>query len=165
MNQNALTKWEARFMLLAEHISFWSKDPSTQVGAVLVRKNRTIAAMGYNGFPRGIEDHRDLLHDRVAKYSRTVHAEMNAILSAGESVKGCALYLYPFMPCDRCAVHVIQSGIAKVVAPVPTADREDRWHGELSIARQLFAEAGVLLMEFEPVPKVLTPADVQLREF
>lgn len=49
-------KWHRRFLRLAEHIAGWSKDPSTQVGCVVVGPDREIRSTGFNGFPRGIED-------------------------------------------------------------------------------------------------------------
>ena len=42
-------KWDTRFLGLATHISAWSKDPSSQVGAVITDGNRIIS-LGYNGF-------------------------------------------------------------------------------------------------------------------
>ena len=41
---------------LAKHIGSWSKDPSTKVGAVIVDDKNRIVSVGYNGFPRGVED-------------------------------------------------------------------------------------------------------------
>ena len=41
---------------MAKLVASWSKDPSTQVGAIAVR-NRNVIAQGYNGFPRGTDDH------------------------------------------------------------------------------------------------------------
>jgi dCMP deaminase len=52
----ATDKWDARFLDLARHVATWSRDPSTQTGAVIVRPNRTIASVGYNGFPRDCND-------------------------------------------------------------------------------------------------------------
>ncbi|HIF04044.1 MAG TPA: CMP deaminase, partial [Candidatus Poseidoniales archaeon] len=49
-------KWDRRFLALAEHIAGWSKDPSTQVGCVVVGVDREIRSTGFNGFPRGIAD-------------------------------------------------------------------------------------------------------------
>ena len=60
-----------KFLSLAREVSTWSKDPSTQVGAVLVRPDRTVAGIGFNGFPRGIYDDPELLNDRPEKYKRT----------------------------------------------------------------------------------------------
>ena len=50
-----LPKWDRRWLELAQYISKWSKDPSTQVGAVIARENKLIS-LGYNGFPEGIDD-------------------------------------------------------------------------------------------------------------
>ena len=105
-------KWDLRFLDLAQHIAQWSKDPSTKVGAVIVRPDKTICSVGYNGFPRGIEDTEERLNNRDLKYPCMVHAEMNAILNSKESLDGYILYISSptyFAPtCDRCAVHIIQ---------------------------------------------------------
>ena len=54
---NNQEKWDLRFVNLAEEVAGWSKDPSTQVGAVAVNDRiGTVVAQGYNGFPRGIQD-------------------------------------------------------------------------------------------------------------
>ena len=78
------SKWIARFSDLAKEVSSWSKDPSSRVGAVIVRPDRTVASVGFNGFPRGVEDSQDVIADRDAKLLRTIHAELNAILAAKE---------------------------------------------------------------------------------
>ncbi len=49
-----MSKWADRFMSLAEHVATWSKDPSTQVGCVIVDKQNRVVSLGFNGFPRGI---------------------------------------------------------------------------------------------------------------
>jgi dCMP deaminase len=104
--------WDKRFLELAALVGGWSKDPSTKVGAVIVRPDRTIASLGYNGFPRGVDD---TYKDREHKLLRTVHAEMNAILSAREPVNGYTLYVTPLCPCSNCAAAIIQSGIKRIV--------------------------------------------------
>jgi len=141
-------KWDRRFLRLADHVATWSKDPSTQVGAVIVRPDRTIASIGFNGFPRGMDDSPELLADREVKYSRTVHAEMNAILNAPAPVKGCTLYL-AMLPCDRCAVHVIQAGIVRVVAWEMTEDMNSRWADSMGRTRDMLREAGVHFLEIK----------------
>jgi len=64
-------KWNERFMSLAEEVSKWSKDPSTQVGCILV-KDRRVISTGFNGLPRGISDSLDRLTNREIKYEMTV---------------------------------------------------------------------------------------------
>lgn len=121
-----------------------SKDPSTQVGACVLRHDGTVASKGWNGFPRGIEDRAELLNDRQAKYARTIHAEMNAILTAREPLHGYTLYCTA-APCSDCAKHMIQAGIKRVVAPRPSDDLLERWGTSFVIMEELFEEAGVEL--------------------
>ncbi len=142
-------KWDRRFLEMAALVGTWSKDPSTKVGAVIVRADRTVASVGFNGFPRGMRDDEHLYADRELKYSRTVHAEVNAILAAQEPVRGCTLYLSPFMPCDRCAVQVIQAGIRRVVTLKATDEQNERWGKAFETTRQMLTEAGVCLVEMD----------------
>jgi dCMP deaminase len=135
-------KWDRRFIDLMKVAEGWSKDPSTKVGAVIVRPDLTVASIGYNGFPRGMSDDDALYADRPTKYSRIVHGEMNAILNAHGSVQGCTLYV-PFPPCDRCAVHVVQAGIKRVVYVEPTEDIKSRWADAFVQTAAIFADAGI----------------------
>lgn len=134
-------KWDLRFIELAKLVGSWSKDPSTQVGAVIVDDNNRIVSVGYNGFPKGIMDN-ERLQDRDTKYKIVVHGEINAILFANKSVAGCTLYTIPFEPCPRCAGLIIQSGIKRVVAPKNT---NARWEEDFKISRELFSEAKVVV--------------------
>jgi dCMP deaminase len=87
-------KWNERFLELAKHVASWSKDPSTQVGAIIVDpETRVVLGMGYNGFPRGVDDHPDRYANRELKYSLVVHAEANAILEAGKTCNGATLFV------------------------------------------------------------------------
>lgn len=134
-------KWDLRFIELAKLVGSWSKDPSTQVGAVIVDDNNRIVSVGYNGFPQGIMDN-ERLEDRDTKYKIVVHGEINAILFANKSVAGCTLYTIPFEPCPRCAGLIIQSGIKRVVAPKNT---NARWEEDFKISRELFSEAKIVV--------------------
>jgi len=126
-------------MSLAEHVATWSKDPSTQVGCVIVDKQNRVVSLGFNGFPRGIKDLTDRYNDKETKYLFVAHAERNALDNAPLSVEGCTLFS-PLLPCNECAKSIIQKGIAKVVSYEPT---EDRPHLRWDITKQMFLEAGV----------------------
>jgi dCMP deaminase len=132
------TNWELRMLKLARHIASWSKDPSTQVGAVITDAAHRILSVGYNGFPRGVPDEN--LDDRDHKYAQIVHAEMNAILFAGVPLKGATLYVWPMPPCSRCAGPIIQSGIGRVVSP----PAPERWADACGIGRKMLYDAGVI---------------------
>lgn len=136
-----VAKWDDRFLDLADTVASWSKDPSTKVGAVIARPDRTIASVGFNGFPRGVDDSGERLEDRPVKYGITVHAELNAVLSAHEPVRGYTLYVSPLHPCSNCAAAVVQAGIVRVVARVEGTP--ERWEQSFALASMIFAEAGV----------------------
>lgn len=141
------SKWDLRFLRLAAHISEWSKDPSTKVGAVIVDHKNRVVSLGYNGFPTRVEDRPDLLGNREAKLARTVHADANAILFAARPLVACTIYTYPFPPCSACAALIIQAGIHRVVSARGT---DTRWEESVRIAAEMFREANVTLDIYDP---------------
>lgn len=107
-------------MAIAQLSAKRSKDPSTQVGACIVNKNKRIIGIGYNGFPTGCSDD-ELPWDREGEYLNTkypyvCHAEMNAITNASNKpdLDGASLYVSLF-PCNECAKLIVQVGIKEVV--------------------------------------------------
>lgn len=142
-------KWDLRYLHLAEHVAAWSKDPSTQTGAVLVDMDNKIVSLGYNGFPGGIADTQERLENRETKYELIIHCEMNAVLTAKRDVSFCTLYTWPFLSCPRCAVHMIQAGITRFVAPACPATKLDRWERPLKRTKEIFREAQVDYLEVD----------------
>jgi dCMP deaminase len=146
-----LTDWTNRFLSHAKSVAQWSKDPSTKVGAVIVRPDRTIASHGFNGMPRGCDDDPSIYADRDLKYKRIVHAEANAIVTAREPLHGYTLYTWPFQPCSTCAGLAIQAGITRVVS---LKDDNPRWQKSFACTEQMFREAGVVLQLEETLQAV-----------
>lgn len=112
------SKWDLRYLSLAENVASWSKDPSTKIGAIAVGAKGQVLSQGYNGFPRGIEDKPSYYENRETKYKYVVHAEMNVIYNAtynGVSLDGATLYVTGLPVCSDCAKGVIQVGIKRVV--------------------------------------------------
>jgi dCMP deaminase len=107
-------KWDKRFLQLAAHVAGWSKDPSTQVGAVIA-DGKHVVSVGYNGFPESTEDKDEWLNDRPTKYSMVIHAEANAIFNARQYVRGLTLYVSPLSPCLECAKLIAGAGFSRVV--------------------------------------------------
>ena len=143
-----LDKWDQRFVRIAQEVASWSKDPGTQVGAVLVLDRRIIAT-GYNGFPQGIEDHLTRYENREMKLAYTVHAEVNAILNAaknGSQTNGSTLYV-TFAPCVRCCTSVIQAGVKRVVCPTVESAPE-RWQSDFRSGQKLLWEAQIKVETF-----------------
>jgi len=136
-------KWLQRFYQMAELVASWSKDPSTQVGAVITQHNRVVS-LGFNGYPHGVsdsagEDSRDL------KLLKTIHAEENAILFAKRDLVGCDMIVTHF-PCPNCAAKIIQTGITSVYSPPPDPEFSSRWGEKIKISESMFAESGVAVV-------------------
>ncbi len=140
-------KWDTRFLGLAAHVSCWSKDPSSQVGAVITDGNR-IVSLGYNGFAAGVVDSPERLTDRNCKLNLTIHAEENAMIFAKRDLRGCTVYVtHP--PCPRCASKLIQDEIRRVVFITPSEDFLSRWADDLELSYQMYAEADIEYVAYQ----------------
>ncbi len=144
-NKNYLS-WDEYFMGIALLSAQRSKDPSTQVGACIVNKEKKIVGLGYNGFPIGCNDDAlpweregDFLN---TKYPYVCHAELNAILNSIKDLNNCSIYVALF-PCNECAKAIIQSGIREVVY------LSDKYQGTPSniASKKMFQMSGVKLRQ------------------
>ncbi|MBF0192223.1 MAG: CMP deaminase [Magnetococcales bacterium] len=101
-----MPKWNERFLQLAYFVSQWSKDPKAKVGSVLLNSRGWPIALGFNGFPKGIEDSLDKLEDGELKNKMVVHAEQNALICAGTKAENGEIYIIGKPVCPRCAVPI-----------------------------------------------------------
>lgn len=95
---------------LAAEAATRSEDPYWQVGACLMRADKTVAALGYNGAPSGV----DLdWADREGRRPFVQHAESNALryVRPGE----VDLVATTSMPCSTCMLLIASYGIKKVL--------------------------------------------------
>lgn len=140
--------WDEYFMTLAHLSAVRSKDPSTQVGAVIVDSNNRVVGLGYNGFPRGCDDNifpwereGEFLD---TKYAYVVHAELNAILNANKLIENCRLYVSLF-PCNECSKAIIQSGIKEIIYESDKYKDLDQFKA----SKKMLEAAGVKLRQLE----------------
>jgi len=148
MKRTDYINWDECFMAVALTAAQRSKDPSTQVGACIVNKEKRILGVGYNGFPNGCSD--DILpwdkegNSLDTKYFYVVHSERNAIHNSTGDLNGATIYVTLF-PCNVCAQDIIQSGIKNVVY------LSDKYHDKdfTIVARKLFKSAGIGCTKFE----------------
>lgn len=102
----------AYYMGKAEATAKGSKDPSTQVGCVVVRPDGTESAQGYNGMVKGIEE--DVFWaSREVKLEAVLHAEQNAIIHSKEDLTGHSMYV-THAPCIACLKMSLQAGISRI---------------------------------------------------
>lgn len=124
------------YLDIAETVLERSTCLRRQYGAIIV-KNDEIVSTGYNGAPRGRKNCMDLGYcTREAMHipsgeryelCRSVHAEMNAIISAARrETLGATLYLAGreaasgelmchATSCSMCRRHIINAGIQEVI--------------------------------------------------
>jgi dCMP deaminase len=137
--------WDEFYLDMADVIAARSKDRSAHIGAVLVKDNAVIS-MGYNGFPRGVDDNVEARHERPAKYSYTEHGERNAIYNAarqGTATLGSTMYTQG-VPCADCSRAVIQAGCRRLVARWQANEKIfPAWIESCAKGREMLEEAGV----------------------
>jgi dCMP deaminase len=110
---SARLDWDDYFLRIAHETAARSTCPRRHVGAVLVREKR-IVATGYNGSPAGHPHCTDEGCYLVFEHcKRTVHAELNALLYAGDA-KGATIYCTD-RPCLGCANAIATAGVVEVV--------------------------------------------------
>ena len=137
-----IISWDEYFMGVALFSKYRSKDPHTQVGACIVNEDKHIVGVGYNGMPNGCSDAEfpwgstGEFGDK--KYAYVVHAELNAILNASISLKGCRIYT-SLLPCNECCKAIIQSGIKEVIYLSDKYAATDSTRA----SKRMFAAAGV----------------------
>jgi len=144
--------WDDYFMSLVYLVASRSKDQKTHIGAVVVGKNKEIVSVGYNGFPRGIDDEVPERQEKPYRDLWFEHGERNAIYNAtliGASLKECKMYTCG-IPCNDCARGIIQSGILEVIVDKEwekTNSKEDKKNSK--VTKKMFKEAGIKIRYWE----------------
>lgn len=127
------------YMGLAFFVASKSKDPNTQIGAVIVSGYNEPISTGYNGPPSNIDD--ELVDwSRPAKYDFVIHAEINSITYAKSNLEGSTLYVTG-RPCKNCMLQIVSNKIKRVVyfnlkvAKGSMLADEESWLKSMEIAR------------------------------
>jgi len=137
--------WDDTFIEICRVIAKRSKDQSTQIGCVIVGPGKEIRSIGYNCFPRNINDEVASRQKRPIKYLWMCHAERNALYNAarmGTCLFDCVCYL-PAHPCSDCARGLIQVGIREVVCASDVVP--ERFAENCAVASEMLAEADIVV--------------------
>ena len=144
--------WDEYFIRIADQVKLKSKDMFTQIGAVIVGKDKEIVSTGYNSFPRGISDDEFKRQERPEKYFWFEHAERNAIYNAariGVATKECTIYISSALPCADCTRGIINAGIKRVVCKRTPATDQEKWKESFERSKMMLIEAGVEISYYE----------------
>lgn len=105
--------WTNYFLGLAKVVSQRSHDIHTQHGCVIVDSHNRILGVGYNGFPRNLDDSK-LPTTRPEKYDWMVHAERNALSNCVVRPDQATAYVTG-QCCNDCIKALWQEGVTSVV--------------------------------------------------
>jgi len=140
-------RWVEYFRKLAHTVKLKSKDKNTQIGAIIVGKDKEIISTGYNSFPRGINDEIPSRQERPEKYFWFEHAERNAIYNAariGVSTDGTTMYLNCGIPCADCTRGIINAGIVRIFCERGEYGAKGiKWEESAERSWDMLEEAGV----------------------
>jgi deoxycytidylate deaminase len=104
--------WHEYFIGLAHAVSMRSHDIQTQHGCVITDSSNRILGVGYNGFPKGVDDSK-LPNIRPDKYPWMIHAERNALSNCTIRPDNGIAYVTG-QCCNDCIMSLHQEGIKKV---------------------------------------------------
>ena len=129
--------WEQYALMIAKVASARSEDPYQQVGACVLRKDHSVAGVGYNGAPPGVVIDWS---NRDERRARVIHAEANAFryLRPQEGY----LLAATLLPCRSCIQLAASYGIDKIVY-ADEYEKDD-------MAHKLCAEFGIELVKITP---------------
>ena len=106
-------EWDDYFLGIAQVVAQRSHDTETQHGCVITDANHRIIGVGYNGFPRGMND-LSLPTTRPEKYPWMIHAERNALSNCViRPDKGIAYVTGQC--CNDCIMALWQEGVETVI--------------------------------------------------
>ena len=123
----------------------------TKIGVILVGTENEIVSTGYNSFPRGIDDNIPDRQERPEKYFFFAHAELNSIVNAariGVSTKNTKMYMTCGIPCCSCAQAIINAGVNWIICNSVQSAKGELWVQQAKRSTQMFAEAGVHVVEY-----------------
>lgn len=104
--------WDEYGLQIARAASYRSEDPYFKVGACVLRQDRSIISIGYNGAAPGVEIGWD---DRDARRGFVIHAEINALrYCTPDQTKNGYMYV-THHPCADCIKAIASYGIKKVM--------------------------------------------------
>jgi dCMP deaminase len=107
-----ISSWQNYFFGLAFVVSQKSHDIHTKHGCIITDSNNRILGLGYNGFPRGLND-SSLPTNRPDKYDWMIHAERNALANCTIRPENGIAYVTG-QCCNSCIMSLWQEGIKTV---------------------------------------------------
>lgn len=160
MNKLGRDPYDLEDLLLRSwQLATHSEDPSTQLGAILIREDDTDHDMGdyilrgVNHLPAGTD--KKVWKVREQKYRYVVHAEC-AVLNQARALEyptHKSTLVCPWACCYQCAKEIVKAGVSVVVVDDGAMSRTpERWRDTIDSAHELLRENRVDIISL-PTPK------------
>jgi len=110
MSDEKRISWEEYALLLAKTASLRSEDIYKKVGSCALRFDKSVAGVGYNGAPKGINIDWS---NRDERRKRVIHSEINCLSYCCPNeiwLLACTL-----LPCHNCMQSIAAYNIKKVI--------------------------------------------------
>ena len=141
------------FRVIYKQTSLYSKDPVTQVGALIVNEDESRSVYGANRPPPSVKL-TDERRERPAIYGYINHAEEDSVFRCakqGVSAEGAIMYA-PWSACLKCAKSIISAGIYTLVRHKEMMEKTPaKWIDDIKFGDSLLREANVEIIEWSGV--------------
>jgi dCMP deaminase len=151
--------WDQIWLATAQVVASRSRCDRAQVGAVIVTRDNRVAAVSYNGPPRGQQltgtcrswCPRARVENLSPSYDEcaTVHAEANGLLLNEISIRGGTIYISSAC-CRGCAKLIANSGLGRVVHVVGPGDK----HRDPDTVESYLRECGLTVVRANRVEEL-----------
>lgn len=142
--------WDEFFLRMCYLIARKSRDSSSKIGSVLIKKDKSVISCGFNGIPAGCAESEEK-NIRPEKYYHWEHSERNAIfLAAKNGIQTNDSILFTLsLPCSDCARAAIQSGVKYIIYHKQHQDifcaENDKWAESSKRSETMLRAAGIRL--------------------
>ena len=121
-------------------LSLRSKCSKAKVGCVITTKDlRHVLGNGYNGYAAGIE------YTCTEENCHCLHAENNAVIDAGSSVKDKVFFVTMF-PCLSCTIQIINSGCSKLYYDKTYKEGSRHWK-DYDLINKMFSDSKIEIIK------------------
>lgn len=139
-----------------------SRDPSTQLGAILLTKNGDFISSGINNLPKCTP--QEVWNDREEKYRRVIHAEQSAYLTAAKCSREVvynSVLVCPWSCCVLCAGFIVEGGTKTLIVDRECMDRQpDRWKESVAEGWDLLRKNNIEIIEWDMPDDWVKPVTV-----
>lgn len=124
---------DIRYLKLAEVMSAYSDYHRIHIGAVVVKKHSVISTGCNKNRSHPIQRDYNMLAGMEYRIKCRLHAEIDALIKAGDDAKGATLYVFRrrkdnllgmCKPCDACMKYAKDKGIKRIVYTVDNGIKE-----------------------------------------